>query len=716
MHHQPVAAGRRGRCRHGRGRRVLAAAADGRLVLDLCRAGQPGQVVHHRVRRLVVRAEHPPRPAADLGREGHRGQRIAGHLGGHRGCGGHRRAPGRLADPYRGATGREWTFGPVDHRGQRRHGQLGRRVGARGQSRARVWVDLPEAHPRGVRGHAYLPSGAGVVHRDQVLHPLVRIGAGEGEHPGPVRGVPGHLDPVAQRRMCLAQRAEPRDRPVDRVVRVVLVGRVRAVRAQQVVVEVVGCPRGEHVLPGVPVAARAGEPLLVAGVHHGLPAGEEHQLVGEHVPAQLRNLIPARGGDEVADPPHVVVAEEGGQPAGVGVPGRVQVVGGVDAGQLRRGSGAGGEPGRGRLERKVQRGRQLAGPHVGRGELRVGAEHLAEHEEVRLAVPGGEVLDPPAELWPEVHVHVLDGVDTEAVHAGVRDPVLVDLRHPADHLGALGPQVVQPGEVAVLAVLPDEGGVAAVVVHRRIVQPRGSFHRRVGQAGEDRLVREGGVAHLREGACPVGVVAVLERPAGRVPVRPGRLVYIGTIAAGIVDDVGGVVDDHVEVDLHAAPVCGLDQPDQVRTAAEVRVDLGEVGDPVAVVAGRGVRAAALHRAVLEHRRQPDRGGAQSLDVVELPQQPLEVTTVVEALVRRVVPGGHPVAGQTTPVVAGVAVGEPVREHEVELLGPRPRRRGGLPRASGAAGDGEQAGAEHGGQGEAGGSEHRRPPPAAVLAR
>src|SRR5690606_39286128 len=51
------------------------------------------------------------------------------------------------------------------------------------------------------------------------------------------------------------------------------------------------------------------------------------------------------------------------------------------------------------------------------------------------------------------------------------DLPLVDLLHAADDLGTLGPQVVEPGEVAVLAGLAGEGGVAPVVVHRRVVEP-----------------------------------------------------------------------------------------------------------------------------------------------------------------------------------------------------------------------------------------------------
>jgi hypothetical protein len=77
-----------------------------------------------------------------------------------------------------------------------------------------------------------------------------------------------------------------------------------------------------------------------------------------------------------------------------------------------------------------------------------------------------------------------------------------------------------------------------------------------------------------------------------------------------------VVGDDVEVDLHPLGMRAVDQGTQIGVAAEVRVDLGEVGDPVAVVARR--RAVfQLDRLVLEARREPDRRGAEALDVVDL---------------------------------------------------------------------------------------------------
>ena len=108
-----------------------------------------------------------------------------------------------------------------------------------------------------------------------------------------------------------------------------------------------------------------------------------------------------------------------------------------------------------------------------------------------------------------------------------------------------------------------------------------------------------------------------------------------------------------------------DQVLELGVGAEVRVDPGEVGDPVAVVARGRVGAGALHRLVDERRRQPDRVGAEALDVAQLLGQAGDVAAVVEALVARVEAVVEPAAGDAAGVVGLVAVGETVRHHEVE---------------------------------------------------
>ena len=132
------------------------------------------------------------------------------------------------------------------------------------------------------------------------------------------------------------------------------------------------------------------------------------------------------------------------------------------------------------LEREVEdRLHPVVGRVVGGEALRGGVAavegDLAEHEEVRVAVGRGVLLQGRPEPLPELVVDVLHGVDPEPVDVEVLDPGPVDVDHPVDDLGLLGEEVVEAEEVAVLAVLAGEGGVAAVVVVRHVVEPGGDL-------------------------------------------------------------------------------------------------------------------------------------------------------------------------------------------------------------------------------------------------
>ena len=128
-----------------------------------------------------------------------------------------------------------------------------------------------------------------------------------------------------------------------------------------------------------------------------------------------------------------------------------------------------------------------------------------------------------------------------------------------------------------------------------------------------------------------------------------------------------MVGDDVEIDLDAASVRVGDERLEFGVGAQVWIDPGEVGDPVAVVTGRGVGPLALHRVVHERGGEPEGGGAEALNVVEGGAEAREVAAVVEALVGRVEAGDHRVGAEAGGVVARVAVLEPVGHHEVELL-------------------------------------------------
>ena len=340
-----------------------------------------------------------------------------------------------------------------------------------------------------------------------------------------------------------------------------------------------------------------------------------------------------------------------------------------------------GEVARGHLEQEVEHALHVVVDRVVRDQLVAEVlGDLAEHVEVvdpaRLRV----LLDLRCEALPEGVVDVLHRVHPEAVDAEVADPRLVDVDHAVDDHGVLREEVVEAEEVAVLRVLAHERRVAAVVVEADVVEPARDLHvllvgrdaRAVGEAL--RVVRAGAVGlpgrgELGERAA-ARVVAVVEDGAVGVPV--GVAVLGDVLRRGallVLDDVGRVVGDDVEVDLDAARVGGVHEVAQVLVGPEVRVDLREVGDPVAVVAGGREAVVVLDRLVLEARREPDGGGPESFDVVDLIEQALEVAAVVPALVGRVearLALGR--AGrQPAVVVGGIAVAEPVGHDEVEVL-------------------------------------------------
>ncbi len=295
------------------------------------------------------------------------------------------------------------------------------------------------------------------------------------------------------------------------------------------------------------------------------------------------------------------------------------------------------------------------------------AEHLAEHHEVVLAGGRGVVEHRRDPRLPEPVRDVLDRVDPEPVDVERVDHVGMDVDHAVDHDRVLVEQVIEAEEVAVLAVLAGEGGVAPVVVVDRVVEPIGALrlfgdHRGVGETG-------GGV-ELGEGAGALEV-AVVEGVAVGVDVGEVRLVPVLGRALGVVDEVARVVQHHVEQHLDAAGVGVGHEGLHLGVGSVVGIDLGEVGLPVAVVRRRHLGAGALDVVVLERGCDPDGADAETLDVVELRPKAGDVAAVVVALVRGVEAVDGAVAGETRRVVGSVAVGEPVGHHEVHgLIGGR----------------------------------------------
>lgn len=109
---------------------------------------------------------------------------------------------------------------------------------------------------------------------------------------------------------------------VKRVRRVEVVVGGGLVRADQIVVVVGRHLAGEHILAGVLVAAVAGKALLVAVVDHRHAAGKVHEGVrqlaaAEHLRVTQAPLVVAV--EEIAEAPHVMVADKGRQAVDVRV-------------------------------------------------------------------------------------------------------------------------------------------------------------------------------------------------------------------------------------------------------------------------------------------------------------------------------------------------------------------------------------------------------------
>ena len=320
---------------------------------------------------------------------------------------------------------RDAAGGLVDDGGQWRHRdrQLPVRRGL--DLGARVPIDPVERPLAHIGRHGRRLWLFAVVDGDHVLALVLGVGPGEGVDARPVGGVAVLVRAVAQRRVLCGQGGELADPAVERVGRVEVVARVRGVGAEQIVIEVFRDLAGEQRLAGILVPAGAGEALFVAVVDHRVAAGEVHQLVGEPVAGDTFGVVRVRvvRGDEAADPAHVVVAQEGGQFVDVGVRIRVPVVAGEEGLQALRALAAGGEVAGRVLEREIEHGLHLVAGGELRGEALGGVEDLAEHKELVLAVRLGVVEDFRAELLPELVIDVLHGVDPEAVHAKVADPL-----------------------------------------------------------------------------------------------------------------------------------------------------------------------------------------------------------------------------------------------------------------------------------------------------
>ncbi len=441
----------------------------------------------------------------------------------------------------------------------------------------------------------------------------------------------------------------------------------------------------------------------------------------------------------MGEPAVVVVADERGQLEGSVLAALVQDVVGKHPGEHAGSGVAGDRIADGVEQREVEdrgkpRDARIAG-HEGRivGGFR---RDLAKHEEVRDTAGGSPLTHRRQEGLPETVVDVLRRVDPEPVDPVAVDPVAEDVDHALPDAGVLRHEVVEPREVAHLGALAGVGRVAAIVVVNGIVEPGRNLDGllRVGHHRRVRVVRARESGEVLVGLVPAGhaqeaVIDGRTRGIALGGVRkfaPRAIRARGVGALLVVDDVGRVVGDDIEVDLHAAGMKRLDQLAHVRVPTEVGIDAGKVGDPVAVIAARDpgdhdrvgrqrVRVDALDRLVLVDRPQPDRGRAERLDVVEAIDQALQVTAVVEGLGGRVEARDVAVAFEPALVVGRIAVLESIGKHEIDdfVLGRTVPDAGGQGRVGpGDCGiDGRKQAEENEGRGET----HRETPLCFVVA-
>ncbi|OMG61402.1 hypothetical protein IL54_4829 [Sphingobium sp. ba1] len=222
-----------------------------------------------------------------------------------------------------------------------------------------------------------------------------------------------------------------------------------------------------------------------------------------------------------------------------------------------------------------------------------------------------------------MRVDMAGGIDAEAIDAETVDPVAEYLDHPRNDARIFGHEVVQPDKVAHRRAFAAIGRFAPVVIEGDVVQPGGrlGLFLALGDIGRIGVGRIGQPGEIVRAMVIIAGEAGIDRLAGDAAAPLIGIVRARAVGAGgngafaILDDVGGVVGNDVHIDFHAPPMGGLHQCREIGVGAEMRIDMGEVGDPIAVIARTFLALGALHRLVAEDGADPDGGRAQSLDIV-----------------------------------------------------------------------------------------------------
>ena len=164
---------------------------------------------------------------------------------------------------------------------------------------------------------------------------------------------------------------------------------------------------------------------------------------------------------------------------------------------------------------------------AGQGVVIVG-EVFAEENEVALAEGGGVFADVIGPFYDQVKFHMLDGIDAEPITVGGINQVFEGLGDPVSDVVTSRFQIIRSPELA-----EDILGVSVPVVDRAVVMEMGEFIEWI------------------------GMPAVPPPAEGVVAIRPKSLVVVGVVAEQTVE-IGGVVDDHVQDDVDAAGMTGVD--------------------------------------------------------------------------------------------------------------------------------------------------------------
>ena len=177
-----------------------------------------------------------------------------------------------------------------------------------------------------------------------------------------------------------------------------------------------------------------------------------------------------------------------------------------------------------------------------------------------------------------------------------------DIVHPARHVVLVGVDVGVHPDAVDAGVLDPPDGLLEEVLRQQLV-----LLIEVGHLADEPAIEQpitvaiGRVRVERRRADGVGLAVFL--PA----VEPVRRRRVGHPPVTVAD----MVVDHVHDDLHPARMAGVDQFDKLVVGPKARVDGVHVGRRVAVIG-----AVFGRHVVLEDGREPDRGEAEVIEVVE----------------------------------------------------------------------------------------------------